>query len=733
MKHRSAVFWEPSEARQKTIKKKILLYILPFFVISALISVFIGISSIKKQGQKTTEIIAQTMLNDKREKLKDLVSNTYEILAAQNRAAQDPKQIADAYRPQLESLVSVAYLTVEKIYKKTDLSPEAKMEEAKQAIATMRYGGDNYIWINDTDQVMIMHPGAPQFNGKKMSGHKDPNGKLLFDAFNKVAMEEGQGYVDYMWPKAGEEKPVAKLAYVRFFKPWNWIIGTGVYLEVAKERFKEEAKREISSLRFGMDNKDYFFILDSKVKMVMHPTKPELNGQDQSSAVDANGKKYFAAMIDAAREKGSGYVDYLWQAPGESTALPKLAYVKHFPEWDWIVGTGVYVDDLDKAKKEQEKNSQKMVTEQGYFIAGISGLIILLVGCLISLLSTKIISPIKQASLMLQDIAQGEGDLTRRLDVNSGDELADLSRWFNVFVEKLQKMIQDIGTDAHELLGSSMTLADISKTMSDGSASTAQKTTLAATATEQMSENMTTISQAVEEATVSVDKVSFAMETMTRTINEIADTAEKARHITEEAVVKSLEASKQVDELGVAAKEISKVLETISEISDQVDLLALNATIEAARAGEAGKGFAVVASEIKELAKQTSEATGQIRDRIEGIQNTTNATVKEIRGISEVVSENNEIVNTIATAVEEQSSTASEIAQTVHQMNQGIRDINQNVTESSSVSKEIAHDINEVYRESNEMNSRAQQVSENANRVNSLAEGFTSLVGKFKV
>lgn len=716
-----------------TIKKKILLYILPFFVLSALISVFIGISSINKQGKRTTAIINQTLLNDKKEKLKDLVSNTYEILAAQNRAAQDPAQIAEAYRPQLESLVTVAYLTIEKIYKKPNLSQEEKMEEAKQAIAAMRYGGDNYIWINDTDQVMVMHPGSPQFNGKKMSGHKDPNGKLLFDAFNKVAMEQGQGYVDYMWPKAGEQNPVPKLAYVKFFKPWNWIIGTGVYLEVAKERFKEEAKREISSLRFGQDNKDYFFILDSKMKMVMHPTKPELNGQDQSGAVDVNGKKYFAAMIDVVREKGNGYVDYLWQAPGESVALPKLAYVKHFPEWDWIVGTGVYVDDLEKARIEQEKSSQKMVHEQGVFIAGVSGLFIILVGGLISFLSMKIVSPIRQASKMLQDIAQGEGDLTRRLAVDSGDELSELARWFNVFVDNLQRMIRDIGTDARELLGSSNTLADISKTMSVGAASSSEKTTLVASATEQLSENMAVISTSVEEATVSVDKVSGAMETMTRTIHEIAGTAEKARHITEEAVVKSLEASKQVDELGTAAKEISKVLETISEISDQVDLLALNATIEAARAGDAGKGFAVVASEIKELAKQTSEATGQIRDRIEGIQKTTNATVKEIRGISEVVGENNEIVNTIATAVEEQSTTANEIAHTVASMNQGIRDINYNVTESSDVSKEIARDINEVHHESTEMNSRARQVSDSASRVNDLAERFNTLVGKFKV
>lgn len=716
-----------------TINKKILVSTLPFFLLFGLVSMLLSINSLKGQSEKSLVTIHETMLRDKNEKLTDLVGNTYEILDAQYRAAHDPVQVAEAYRRELESIISLAYTTVETIAARTDLDEAAKQQEALRLIGAMRYGGDNYLWVNDLQPVMVMHPLKPAMNGQNIADFKDPNGKKLFIEMVKVAGEKGQGYVDYMWPKPGEEKPVAKLSFVRLYKPWNWVIGTGVYLETAERRFQEEAKKQIANLRFGADGKDYFFILDTKATVLMHPIKPEMNGKDFADYADPNGKKLFSAMVATAKDKGQGFVDYMWEKPGESKAVSKLSFVKLFPEWGWIVGTGVYIDDIDKAMAEQERIVTAAIAKQRLAIIGFSLGLIFLVGVLLTFVSHRLAKPIKQASLVLQDIAQGEGDLTRRLVVDTRDELADMAKWFNVFVEKLQGIIKDIGGDSQKVLNSSISLADISATMSTGAGNTSAKARTVATAAGEMSANMVKVSGAMDQTAANVDVVSAAVEEMTSTINEIAQTAEKARRITEQAVTKSAAASSQVEALGIATGEISKVLGTIAEISDQVDLLALNATIEAARAGDAGKGFAVVASEIKELAKQTSAAADQISERIEGIQRTTAATVREIEGISSVVGENSEIVNTIATAVEEQSVTANEIAKSVGSILMGIQEMNAHIAESSQVSGDIAREIAEVDNASGQMSDNARQINENAGQLNSLAADFARVVGRFKV
>ena len=140
----------------------------------------------------------------------------------------------------------------------------------------------------------------------------------------KVCEKNGQGFVDYMWPKPGEDKPVAKLSFVRLFKPWNWVIGTGVYLETAEKHFQEEAKKQIGNLRFGPDGKDYFFILDTEGKMVMHPIKPAMNDKDQTRVPRPQGKNPVPGDGQGLPGKRQGFVDYLWPKPGEKEPVAKL-------------------------------------------------------------------------------------------------------------------------------------------------------------------------------------------------------------------------------------------------------------------------------------------------------------------------------------------------------------------------------------------------------------------------
>ncbi|MFH0785550.1 MAG: methyl-accepting chemotaxis protein [Pseudomonadota bacterium] len=364
--------------------------------------------------------------------------------------------------------------------------------------------------------------------------------------------------------------------------------------------------------------------------------------------------------------------------------------------------------------------------------------IIVVIGLLVFIGFSMIIvgmvtKPLVQVVAGLKDIAEGEGDLTHRLDVKSKDEMGELAKWFNIFIEKIQLLIQEMSLHASKVQTSSQGLLTISESLSAGVEQTSQKASSVAGAGKEMSVNMNSVAASMAEAASNVNMVASAVEEMTATINEIAENTEKARNITSQAVNETEAATNQINSLGSAAKDIGKVIETITEISEQVNLLALNATIEAARAGEYGKGFAVVANEIKELAKQTASATNEIKQRVQGIQDSTKGTVAEIGKISQVVEQVNLIVGTIATAVEEQSATTREMAENVTQVSYSIGEVNNKVSESSTVSAEIAQEITEVMIAAKEMSVDSSQVDKSSHSLSGLADELYRMVGRFKV
>jgi methyl-accepting chemotaxis protein len=502
---------------------------------------------------------------------------------------------------------------------------------------------------------------------------------------------------------------------------------------VAEAQFMEDAKKEISALRYGSQSKDYFWINDMHPTMVMHPIKPALNGKDLSDYKDPDGKHLFNEFVKVCREKGEGFVDYMWPKPGHDKPVPKLSYVKLFKPWNWIVGTGIYLDDIKAVEIQKTKEIKSAIARQRNELIGVIIILIALGTGVITYISRKITIPIKHTAEMLKDIAQGEGDLTKRLKVETKDEVGEMAEWFNRFIDAIQKIIKDVSQNANQVRDASGELSEISKQMTSGAKQTSEKAHVVAAAGEEMSSNMNSVAAATEEAATNLNMVAAAAEQMIATINEIAQNSEKANNITDDAVVQTQNASGKVDELGSAAIEIGKVVETITEISEQVNLLALNATIEAARAGEAGRGFAVVANEIKDLAKQTAEATLEIKEKIGAIQGSTDATVTEIGQILKVINDVNDIVSTIATAVEEQSVTTKEIAENVVQASQGIQGVNENVAQSSIVAGDIAKDIAEVNQASGEINNSSSQVNMSAEALARLSETLNEMVGKFKV
>ena len=344
-----------------------------------------------------------------------------------------------------------------------------------------------------------------------------------------------------------------------------------------------------------------------------------------------------------------------------------------------------------------------------------------------------LIRPIRTVSDALGEISQGEGDLTKRIEVRTKDEIGELATRFNTFIERLNHIIVDIGSNSETVTAASGEVLSISEQMAEDSEDLSSRSNSVATAAEEMSTSMNTVATASEQAATNLSAVAEAAGQMKSTLGEVSENCTNARDVSNNAADQVKNASDRVKRLGDSADAISEVTELITEIAEQTNLLALNATIEAARAGEAGKGFAVVASEIKGLAGQTADATEDIRKKIADIQTSTGDTVTDVEKISEVISEVTENVTAISAAVEEQSVSAAEVAENIDQASSGIGEVNENVAQISQVSSQIAEDISKVNAVAGDMSGRSSRMNSSAKDLSDLSAKLRDMIAVFRV
>ena len=352
----------------KTAKRIVLIAMLTQ-IIALVVLLGIIVYSIKAKEQKDIKSYKAQEISQTKHDLKNYVDIVYSIIDANYQKMNNPKALQRTYEKRLSSIIDV---TESIIKDKMALVAEGKLtlkeaqRQAKNEIKKFRYGGGSgYIWINDTTYPyprMIMHPIKPELDGQILDDPKFNcalgKGQNLFVAFLEVCNKNGEGFVDYIWPKPTKEGKLIdrpKFSYVRLIKKWNWIIGTGVYMDDVVLDTISENKAIIKNIRYD-NGVGYFFVLDAILpdpKVIMHPVKPELintfsSENPQYKAVGSD-KHLYVIFVELCKKYGEGFVEYQWENPtkkGEMKEVPKLSFVKLYKPLNWVIGTGVSLTDV---------------------------------------------------------------------------------------------------------------------------------------------------------------------------------------------------------------------------------------------------------------------------------------------------------------------------------------------------------------------------------------------------
>jgi methyl-accepting chemotaxis protein len=476
--------------------------------------------------------------------------------------------------------------------------------------------------------------------------------------------------------------------------------------KITRAEAQKHALEAIQTMRYEGDN--YFWINDMHPTMVMHPMKPELNGKDLTDVKDPTGKAVFVEFANAARTPDGNYVLYQWPKPGKDKPVQKLSFVKEFEPWGWVVGTGVYIEDIDSAWLANGK------------VAGGVGFVCLIVLFIVSRqVSRSIFVRLDDVIGRMKDVAEGEGDLTKRIEINSNDEVAELGRWFNIFMDKLQGLIIQVANNTHQIASATEAISTSSKQQAHGAEAQSGQTNQVASAMQEMS---ITVAQISENSNVAANASRRAAEAARQGGKVVEDTLTGMR-----AIAGSVgESAKKVEELGKRSEEIGQISAVIDGISAQTNLLALNAAIEAARAGENGRGFAVVAGEVRRLAERSSAAAKQISEMIKGIQSGTQEAVSAMHTGTQQVEMGVESTSQAGMALQEIIRTSEEAGDMVMQ-------IATTATEQAATTEEINRNIDAIARTVAESAEAAQQSSVTLDEISSFALDLRQLVGQFKL
>ncbi|WP_425891978.1 methyl-accepting chemotaxis protein [Aeromonas veronii] len=464
---------------------------------------------------------------------------------------------------------------------------------------------------------------------------------------------------------------------------------------------RQKVKELLRPLRYSSDG--YFFVYDFEGNTILLPVRTELEGKNRWNDKDAKGKLLIQEILKSARQ-GDGFTEYWTAKPSIGRDAPKLAFTLVLDKYQWAIGTGFYIDDIDNelAALRAERESNMHASLQSSVLV-----ILLILGITLAatvIVGNRVTKPLADAVLALNDIANGDGDLTQRLKVQSQDEIGQLASAFNRFVERIQSVVSQVGETSNHLFSAVDKLHHLSEHYDHQMQGHSRETDQVVTA-------VTEMSSTAQEVAASASNAATATSDATRESDAARGVVSGAINSINRLVGEVHTASGVIEQLAQETAKIGSVVEVIRGIAEQTNLLALNAAIEAARAGEQGRGFAVVADEVRSLAGRTQQSTKEINEMLQRLQggvkqavevmqaseDRSQETVQEASHIASsldsmvmAVSTINDMNIQIATAAEEQHAVSEEINKNLVAIQQIVSELTSAAVESNSTTRDLA-------------------------------------------